>query len=126
MDKYALTISEVSEKYNITQDTLRYYERIGMIPPVTRTKGGIRDYQDYDIEWVKLANCMRSAGLPVEVMIQYVKLCQQGDSTLKQRLQLLLEQKKKLMDQRNQIDITLDKVDYKIDLYEGLIKKQKK
>lgn len=69
-----MTIKEVSEKYDITQDTLRYYERVGMIPPVTRTIGGIRDYQENDLAWVSLAKCMRGAGLPVEAMIEYVRL----------------------------------------------------
>jgi len=87
-----LTIKEVSEKYGISQDTLRYYERIGLIPPVPRTPGGIRDYQERDLGWVELAKCMRSAGLPVEAMIEYVKLTQEGDATIPARLQLLKEQ----------------------------------
>ncbi len=60
-----MTIKEVSEKYNISADTLRYYERIGMIPPVHRTSGGIRDYNDEDLGWVEMSICMRSAGLPI-------------------------------------------------------------
>ena len=58
-----MTIKEVSEKYHITQDTLRYYERVGMIPKVTRTPSGIRNYQPEDLGWVELALCMRNAGL---------------------------------------------------------------
>ena len=61
-----MTIKEVSEKYQITQDTLRYYERIGMIPAVPRTSGGIRNYGEADLGWIELALCMRNAGLPVE------------------------------------------------------------
>lgn len=94
-----MTIKEVSKKFDITQDTLRYYERIGMIPHVTRTSGGIRDYQKEDLNWVGLAICMRSAGLPVEVMIEYVKLYQAGDSTIPARLQLLTEQREILLEQ---------------------------
>ena len=71
-----MTIKEVSEKYHITQDTLRYYERVGMIPKVTRTPSGIRNYQPEDLGWVELALCMRNAGLPVEVMIEYVTYLQ--------------------------------------------------
>ena len=63
-----MTIKEVSEQYEISQDTLRYYERVGMIPPVTRTAGGIRNYTAEDLRWVELAKCMRSAGLPVEAV----------------------------------------------------------
>lgn len=106
-----MTIKEVSEKYNISADTLRYYERVGMIPPVTRTEGGIRDYREEDISWVELALCMRSAGLPVEVMIEYLKLYQQGDTTIDARLKLLQEQKEVLTEQRAQIDATLERLD---------------
>lgn len=79
-----LTIKEVSEKFGIRQDTLRYYERVGMIPPVTRTAGGIRNYQESDLGWVELALCMRSAGLPVEAMIEYVRLTQEETPPFRQ------------------------------------------
>lgn len=117
-----MTIKEVSEKYNISQDTLRYYERVGMIPPVTRTASGIRDYQEEDLGWVELAKCMRSAGLPVEAMIEYVRLIQEGDSTLAARLQLLTDQKELLLEQKNKIDTTLKRLNYKISRYEIAVK----
>ena len=113
-----LTIKDVSEKYDISQDTLRYYERVGMILPVTRTAGGIRDYQEDDIRWVELAKCMRSAGLPVETMIEYVKLTQEGDTTIPARLQLLKDQKDLLLEQKSKIDETLERLNYKISRYE--------
>lgn len=113
-----MTIKEVSEKYDISQDTLRYYERVGMIPTVTRTASGIRDYQKSDLGWVELAKCMRSAGLPVEVMIEYVKLTQEGDSTIPARFQLLTEQKESLLEQKAKIDATLERLNYKIRRYE--------
>lgn len=117
-----MTIKDVSKEYNITQDTLRYYERVGMIPPVTRTAGGIRDYQEEDLKWVQLAVCMRSAGLPVEVMIDYVKLYQEGDKTIPTRLQLLSEQREVLLEQRRQIDETLNRLNYKIERYEVAVR----
>lgn len=113
-----MNIKAVSEKFGISADTLRYYERVGMIPPVTRTSGGIRDYGESDIGWVSLAICMRNAGLPVEVMIEYVKLHQEGDSTISARHSLLLEQRDRLLEQKSQIDITLDRLNYKISRYE--------
>ncbi|HIR28950.1 MAG TPA: MerR family transcriptional regulator [Candidatus Choladousia intestinigallinarum] len=113
-----MTIKEVSEKYNISQNTLRYYERVGMIPSVHRTPGGIRDYQEEDLGWVELALCMRSAGLPVEAMSEYVKLVQQGDTTIPDRLKLLLEQREKLLAQQRQIQVTLDRLNGKIAKYE--------
>lgn len=117
-----MTIKEVSKEYNITQDTLRYYERVGMIPPVTRTPGGIRDYQESDLQWVQLAICMRSAGLPVEVMIDYVRLYREGDETIPARLALLSEQRDVLLEQRRQIDETLNRLNYKIEHYEAAVR----
>lgn len=118
IDFDTMTIKEVSEELGLIQDTLRYYEKIGMIPPVTRTEGGIRDYQENDIAWVKLATCMRSAGLPVKVMIDYLNLFQQGDSTIQERCNLLKEQRVKLLEQKKQIEETLEKLNYKIAKYE--------
>lgn len=117
-----MTIKEVSEKYDISAETLRYYERVGAIPPVTRTAGGIRDYQDTDISWVQLAKCMRSAGLPVEVLIEYLNLFRQGDSTIPQRLKLLTDQREALLVQRNKINEMLEKLNYKISRYESAVK----
>lgn len=113
-----MTIAEVSKKYDIPQDTLRYYERVGMIPTVTRTAGGIRDYQASDLSWVELAKCMRGAGLPVEAMIEYVKLFQQGDATIAARLKLLVDQRSALLEQRKQVDDMLNRLNYKIARYE--------
>ena len=113
-----MTIREASEKFDISQDSLRYYERVGMIPPVTRTASGIRDYQEDDLAWVELAICMRSAGLPVEAMIEYVKLTQEGDSTIPARLQLLKEQREELLKQKEKIEATLERLNYKIGRYE--------
>lgn len=117
-----MTIKEVSGKYNITQDTLRYYERVGMIPQVTRTAGGIRNYTEEDLRWVELAKCMRSAGLPVEALIEYVRLSQEGDATIPARLRLLTEQREALLEQRRQIDETLNRLAYKIGRYEEAVK----
>lgn len=117
-----MTIKEVAEKYHISQDTLRYYERVKMIPKVTRTSGGIRDYQEEDLKWVELAICMRNAGLPIEVMIEYVKLFQQGDNTIPARLELLNNQMDVLKLQKKQIEEIMDRLSYKISRYEKALK----
>lgn len=117
-----MTIKEVAEKYDITPDTLRYYERIKMIPEVTRTAGGIRDYQESDLQWVELALCMRSAGLPIEAMIEYLQLYQKGDETIPARLELLNNQMEVLKEQRDKIEATMKKLSYKISRYEEAVK----
>ena len=113
-----MTIKEVCEKYDITADTLRYYERVGVIPEVTRTPGGIRDYQETDIAWVENAICFRDAGMPVEMLIEYVKLYQEGDSTIDARTNLLKEARESILEARKKCDIALEKLDYKIGRYE--------
>jgi len=113
-----MTIKEVCEKYDITADTLRYYERVGVIPEVTRTPGGIRDYQKTDIAWVENAICFRDAGMPVEMLIEYVKLYQEGDSTIDARTNLLKEAREYILEARKKYDIALKKLDYKIGRYE--------
>lgn len=113
-----MTIKEVSKIYDIPIDTLRYYERMGMIPPVHRTSSGIRDYQETDINWVQLAKCMRSAGLPVEAMAEYRRLFELGNETIPDRLHLLEQQRETLLAQRRAIDEMLDKLNYKIARYE--------
>ena len=80
-----MNIAEVSKKYDLTQDTLRYYERVGLLPRVNRTSSGIRDYTEEDCRWVEFIKCMRQAGLPIEVLIEYVALYQKGDETIQAR-----------------------------------------
>lgn len=116
-----MTIKEVSGKYGISQDTLRYYERVGMIPQVTRTSGGIRNYSEEDLKWVELAMCMRSAGLPIEGIVEYVRLFSEGDVTISARLALLMTQRKALLEQRRQIDETLNRLNHKIQKYEEAV-----
>ena len=114
-----MTIKAVSEKYGITQYTLRYYERVGMIPTVTRAPSGHRDYQPEDLGWVELAKCLRGAGLTVEAIVDYVKLSQAGESTVPARLALLRKQREELLEQRQQIETALERLDQKIARYEA-------
>ncbi len=116
-----MTIAEVSKKYGLSADTLRYYERIGLIPAVHRTTGGIRDYTEDDLKWISFAKCMRSAGLPVEALIEYVALCQQGDSTSEARKQILLEQRRQLISRMEELQQTLDRLNAKIERYETVL-----
>jgi len=116
-----MKITEVSKKYDLSQDTLRYYERIGLIPTVNRNKSGIRDYMEEDCRWVEFVKCMRSAGLPIEVLIDYVTLFQQGDETIEARKEILIGQRKELMEKMEDMKKTIERLDYKIDRYEQAV-----
>lgn len=113
-----MTIAEVSRKYGISADTLRYYERIGLIPPVPRGKGGIRDYGEESCQWIELMKCMRGAGVQIEALIEYVALFQQGDATLEARKALLMEQREQLMARMAEMQSSLDRLNEKISRYE--------
>ena len=122
-----MTIAQVSKKYDISADTLRYYERIGLIQNVNRSASGIRDYTEEDCRWVEFIKCMRSAGLPIEVLIEYVSLFQQGDSTIEARKELLMEQRRQLLEKMNDMQKTLDRLNYKIEMYEkSIVPKEKR
>lgn len=113
-----MTITEVSKKYDLTADTLRYYERIGLIPPVPRNKSGVRNYNEESCKWVELMKCMRKSGVQIEALIEYVALFQQGDSTVDARKNLLIEQRNQLADRMEDIQMSMERLDVKIDRYE--------
>ncbi|WP_099203835.1 MerR family transcriptional regulator [Scatolibacter rhodanostii] len=116
-----MTITEVATKFNLTPDTLRYYERIGLIPRVGRTSGGIRNYQEDDCQWIEFIKCMRLAGLPVEILIEYVHLFQQGEETFGTRKVLLIEQRNALIVRIEEMQKTLERLNMKIERYEQTI-----
>ena len=118
-----MTITEVSKKYELSTDTLRYYERIGLIPPVNRNKSGNRDYTETDCKWVNFIKCMRNAGLSIEILIEYVTLFQQGNDTIASRKQLLFEQRKQIVEKIEELQSTLNYLDKKIDGYDELMLK---
>ena len=116
-----MKIGEVSEKYEISSDTLRYYERIGLIPTVNRNESGIREYTELDIRRVDFIKCMRGAGLSIEVLIEYVGLVQQGDRTIEARKEILKEQRDLVVARIQEMQKTLALLDHKIEVYEKAI-----
>ena len=120
-----MTIAEVSKKYELSADTLRYYERIGLVPPVPRNKSGIRDYDTESCQWLELMKCMRSAGVQIEALIEYVALFQQGDETIGARKALLIEQRDQLVERMAEMQRSLDRLNDKIERYDqGLMTKE--
>jgi DNA-binding transcriptional MerR regulator len=118
-----MTITEVADKFGITADTLRYYERIGLVPKVTRTNGGIRDYTGEDIRWVEFIKCMRSAGVSIETLVEYVALFQRGKESIQARKALLIEQRHQISDRIAELQAALDRLDRKLDGYEERMSK---
>ena len=115
-----MIISEVSEKYGLTHDTLRYYERIGLIPPVKRRPNGIREYDGYSCGWIEFIYCMRKAGLPIETLVEYVQLYQQGAATKEARKGLLLGEYRRLDERTLELQTVKERLLYKINNYDQI------
>ena len=92
-----MTIVEVSKKYNVTPDTIRYYEKIGLLPTIPRTKNGIRNFDEQSCRWLEFIKCMRSAGMEIEILMQYISLYRKGKSTVNERKKLLEGQREKIL-----------------------------
>ena len=113
-----MTIAQASQKYGLSADTLRYYERIGLIPPVPRNKSGIRDYDEESCSWIELMKCMRAAGVQIEALIEYVQLFRKGDETIGARKALLMEQREQLRARMEDMQRSLDRLNEKIAFYD--------
>lgn len=116
-----MTIAEASRVTGVAANTLRYYERIGLVRPVPRTESGIRDYQEENIANIEFVKRMREAGMPVESLIEYMRLFQAGDISVGARKELLQEQLQELLEKRAEMDRTIDKLQFKIAQYENII-----
>ena len=121
-----MTIAEVSKKYDISADTLRYYERIGLIKNVPRNKNGIRNYDDESCKRIEFIKCMRSAGVEIEILIEYMNLFESGKETALARRNLLVEQREKLQEKLDNINSTIDRLDYKINIYDEILSGRRK
>lgn len=115
-----MTIAKVGKKYGITPDTLRYYERIGLISDVPRNKNGIRDYDEKSCKRIEFIKCMRNAGIEIETLSKYISLIEEGKDTVMERKKLLEEQRDKLLRKQKNINETLDRLNYKIQLYDDI------
>ena len=120
-----MTIAEVSKQYDISADTLRYYERIGIIPPVPRNKSGIRDYDKASCGWIELMKCLRGAGVQIEALIEYVSLFAQGEQTSQARKEILVEQRARLVEKMEGIQVCIQRLDQKIANYERCLQKER-
>lgn len=93
-----MNIKEVSKKTNTSENTIRYYERVGLIPTIKRTNAGIRCFDEEDLKWILFIKQMRGAELSIEGLIDYVALFDQKNKTNQARIEILTEQKKQLQD----------------------------
>lgn len=113
-----MTIKEVSIKLDITPDTLRFYEKEGLIGPIQKTSGGIRNYTEHDLARIQFIKCMRGADVSIQTLKLYVTLYDQGDSTKVQRREILEKERQNLILKIEQMNKGLEKLNYKIKMYD--------
>ena len=116
-----MTITEISQRFGITTDTIRYYERIKLIPPIKRNSNGIRNFTEEDCNWVYFIKQLRSAGISIETLVEYVSLFQEGISTVGARKELLIEQLRIVENRMKEIQETYERWKLKVDGYEERI-----
>ncbi len=116
------TIKEVADKMDISEHTLRFWAKSGFFPFITRDKNNIRLFSENDLNWVRIVKCLRSVGTENKAIKRYIDLCIIGDSTIKERYQIILDTKKKAYEQMEELQKQLALLDYKENFYKNLIK----
>jgi DNA-binding transcriptional MerR regulator len=116
-----MTISEVCKQCGLSADTLRYYEKIGLLPKIGRTDGGIRNYTENDCKWIEFIKCMRGAGMSVESLTLYLHYIEQGGDTVGDRKQILIEERKRIAEKVDEMQTALNRLDSKIEHYESYV-----
>ena len=114
------TIKQISEKTNLTEHTIRYYDREGLIPLITRTKSGIRQFSEDDLEWINLICCLRNSGMPLQEIKEFMQLCLKGKDSLEERRELLIRHRTRIQKQMENLDNSLNIVNYKIEHYKEI------
>lgn len=107
--------------YNISADTLRYYEKIGLIDPVKRNENGIRDYKEIDLKRTQFLKCMRLSGLSIDMLLQYIELLHQGEHTIPQRKEILMKQREVILLKMKELQETLEHLNKKIETYDDVL-----
>jgi DNA-binding transcriptional MerR regulator len=119
-----LSIEATAARTGITPHTLRYYERIGLLPPVSRAASGHRRYSDDDIGWVVFLTLLRETGMSIRDMQRFVNLTRAGDETIAERVEVLKEHRTDLLDTLERLHQHLDALDHKIGIYQEILRTQ--
>lgn len=116
-----LTISQAAEHTGLSTDTLRYYERIGLLDPVPRSTAGYRVYRREELEQIRFVLLVRGTGMPIQSMLEYARLRRSGEHTAARRRDMLSEHRRRLYAQVSELEETLRYLDCKIETYDGLL-----
>ena len=112
------TVGEMAKLLGVPASTLRYYDKEGLLPFVERSSGGIRMFQESDMEWLQIIGCMKKAGMSIKDIRQYIEMALQGDDTIDLRLAMFQHQREVLKQQMEELRHTMEMVNYKCWYYE--------
>lgn len=115
------TIRQVAEKMGVTVPTLRYYDKEGLLPFVDKKPNGTRVFKDEDFKGLEIITCMKNSGMPIKDIKRYMDLCQDGDSTLQERLEIFFERKEAVQKQLDELNKVMETINHKIGYYETAI-----
>lgn len=121
----AYTIIEVERKTGIPSRTLRFWADKGIFPYVEKDKNGVRYFSEKDLQWVIWVDCYRQIGMSIKDLKDYIALCVKGKSTAKERLEIILNLKEKTLEDMQKLQIILEKLNFKVNYYEKMIKENK-
>ena len=107
------TVGEMAKLLGVPSSTLRYYDKEGLLPFVERSANGIRVFHEKDYEWLQVISCLKKAGMSLKDIREYIHLTMEGDSTIDERLQLFYKQRQLLQAQMEELQHTMDVLDYK-------------
>ena len=116
------SIKEVSQRTNISAYVLRYYEKEGLLPHVSRSKGGIRRYTDADLELLGLICCLKKTGMSLRDIRMFVQLQERGPSTLRQRCDILEAQQRTILNGMEEMCKNCEEVRHKLEVYTALLR----
>jgi len=115
------TIRQVAEKMGVTVPTLRYYDKEGLLPFIDKKPDGTRVFKDEDFKGLAIITCMKNSGMPIKDIKKYMDLCQEGDSTLQERLDIFFERKEAVQEQLEELNKVMETINHKIWYYETAI-----
>ncbi|HET9186788.1 MAG TPA: MerR family transcriptional regulator [Acidothermaceae bacterium] len=115
------TVGEAAVRSGFSVDTLRYYERLGLLEPVDRSAGQQRRYREADLDWLGFVSCLRGTGMPVREMREVAELVREGDHTIPQRIAVLEAHADRVRQRIRELTEQLDAVDHKVAYYRGVL-----
>ena len=116
------SIGETAKILGVNPSTLRYYDKEGLLPFVSRTDGGIRVFKENDMEWLKLIECLKKTNMPIKEIKRFIDLYEEGDNTAAQRLEIIRNQKESVEAQIKQLHSTLEVLEYINWFYETAVR----